>query len=94
MSTEQDFINRQNEIREQIERIDIKLSFYKKWHDKNFGDSFDNLPKEKKEYTRKIAESLPYNYFQDKKEELEDELQSNYIDYQEWHFEKYGWCAF
>ncbi|MFV0536823.1 MAG: hypothetical protein ACK5M3_05545 [Dysgonomonas sp.] len=89
------YLDRQVEIQKLINRVNIKLSFYKRWDEKNiYTNKFDRLPEEEKDRIRNISFSFPWNYFNDMLDDLQRQLQDNYGDYQDWHFEKYGWCAY
>ena len=78
---------------EQLRRVNLKIKSWRNIYNKHF-NNFNNLSDEEKSKMRKTFDASNWNYWLDKRWEIEDELVDNYKKYQNYHFETHGWCAY
>lgn len=89
-----EFFKHQAQIKRELDFIEKWEELQAKYFDRTFINVYETLSEEQREEKRKFSDSLPWNYYTDRKFDLEDTLREIQRDYYDWHWEKYGFNAY
>lgn len=78
------FIAKQDSIKKAIDRVNVKLAYYSSESAKINGLWTDADHEKFKDW----------NNLHDLEHRLENRLLDNFKEYQSWHFDTFGWCAY
>ncbi len=85
------YLQKLEDLKEQIERINKKIDWYREWQSETSFCFFDTISESEKENAREALRNFPYMELYNKKNELKQYFNKLLIEYNDFCFIKYGY---
>ena len=85
------YLQKLEDLKEQIERINKKIDWYREWQSETSFSFFDTISESEKENAREALRNFPYMELYNKKNELKQCFNQLLIEYNDFCFIKYGY---
>lgn len=87
------FLSKQTRLQNALLKVQTKLAYFKEFAETKFHNVYETLSESEREEYRALFDSWKWNDWHSLEDRLNDRINDNTSDFQDWHYNTKGWVA-